>query len=188
MDYKQTAIDIVKNVGGSENIVSVTHCMTRLRFNLKDVSKAKKEDLEAIDGVIGVVYAGGQYMVILDQNLLPVYEAVLKEFNLTTTDVVDENLDATTKEPLTWKNAGSKIISYISDSITPMLPALVAGGMLKVFLLIYVTFIDKSFATSSGYLLLSAIADASFYFMPIFVAWGATIEPCKVTSEMSGFL
>ena len=58
MDYKQTAIDIVKNVGGSENIVSVTHCMTRLRFNLKDVSKAKKEDLEAIDGVIGVVYAG----------------------------------------------------------------------------------------------------------------------------------
>ena len=82
MDYKKLAADIVENVGGPENIKIVSHCMTRLRFNLKDVSKTNKETLENLNGVLGVVYAGGQYMVILGQNLIPVYERVIKDFNL----------------------------------------------------------------------------------------------------------
>lgn len=82
MDYKKLAADIVENVGGPENIEIVSHCMTRLRFNLKDVSKTNKETLENLNGVLGVVYAGGQYMVILGQNLIPVYERVIKDFNL----------------------------------------------------------------------------------------------------------
>uniref|UniRef100_UPI0025EF6E59 PTS glucose/sucrose transporter subunit IIB n=1 Tax=Thomasclavelia sp. TaxID=3025757 RepID=UPI0025EF6E59 len=82
MDYKQLAADIVSNVGGKDNIDIVSHCMTRLRFNLKDVSKANKEVLENLDGVLGVIYAGGQYMVILGQNLIPVYERVVKDYDL----------------------------------------------------------------------------------------------------------
>lgn len=177
MDFKQLAETIVTNVGGSGNIKSVTHCMTRLRFILKDVSKANKKVLEDTEGVLGVVYAGGQYMVILGKNLTPVYERVVKDFNLAATDVVDEQLDdLQEKQPFTFKNLGNTVIGYVSASIAPMLPGLIAGGMLKVFLLIFITFFDKNFAISSSYLLLSAVADAPFFFMPVFVAWGASTK------------
>lgn len=175
MDYKQLAADIVSNVGGKDNIDIVSHCMTRLRFNLKDVSKANKEVLENLDGVLGVIYAGGQYMVILGQNLIPVYERVVKDYDLKAGEASDENLDDLSKEkqPLTIKNIANNILNYVSAAVTPLIPGLIAGGMLKVILLLIVTFIDSSFSSSSTYLLLSAIADAPFYFMPIIVAYGA---------------
>lgn len=98
MDYHKLGKEIVQNVGGPNNIESLTHCMTRLRFVLKDVSKANKEALEDIKEVVGVVYAGGQYMVILGPNLIPTFEAINKDFNLATTSPVDENLDEPKKE------------------------------------------------------------------------------------------
>ena len=175
MDYKKLSQDIITNVGGVDNVSILSHCMTRLRFNLKDVSKANKEALENLEGVIGVVYAGGQYMVILGQHLIQTYDEIMKEYHIRSGGSIDENLDGdlSSKEPLTWRNAGGKIIGFISSSVTPLIPGLIAGGMLKVALILIVTFIDAGFATSSTYLLLSAIADAPFYFMPIFVAYGA---------------
>ena len=98
--------------------------MTRLRFILKDVSKANKDALENIDAVLGVVYAGGQYMVILGQNLLPTYNAVVKDFDVTTEKPVDENLDTPKKTKWTWKTAGSKhnwIYSSFCNSNDPWL-------------------------------------------------------------------
>ncbi|WP_165211645.1 glucose PTS transporter subunit IIA [Streptococcus tangpeifui] len=178
MNYQLLADSIVKNVGGVDNITILSHCMTRLRFNLKDVSKVNKEALEQLDGVIGTVYAGGQYMVILGQHLVPVYDAIMKTYDIKSGGVVDENLDGDleNKEGWTWKNAPNKIIGFISSSVTPMIPALIAGGMLKVALILITTFISKDFETSSTYLLLSAIGDAPFYFMPIFVAYGAATK------------
>ncbi len=176
MDYKQIASEIVKNVGGSENINSVSHCMTRLRFSLKDENKANKEALESIKEVIGVVSAGGQYMVVLGKNLLPVFESVVKDFNIVNGGSVDENLDKGIKEPLTLKSAVNTVVGYVSAAVTPLVPGLIAGGMLKVVLLLIVTFIVPSFAGSSTYKLLSAIADAPFFFMPIIVAYGAAVK------------
>ncbi|MGT2935887.1 glucose PTS transporter subunit IIA [Streptococcus castoreus] len=178
MDYKGLAQDIVKNVGGCDNIQMLSHCMTRLRFNLKDVTKANKGALENLDSVLGVVYAGGQYMIILGQHLIPTYNILIKDYQINSGGSVDENLDGDLfpKEPLTWKNLPSKLIGFISSSVTPMIPALIAGGMLKVALLLFITFIDKTFIASSTYLLLAAIADAPFYFMPIFVAYGAAVR------------
>ncbi|ETY74228.1 glucose PTS transporter subunit IIA [Lactiplantibacillus fabifermentans] len=178
MDYHKLAADIVKNVGGVDNIEVVNHCMTRLRFNLKEVNRANKESLEALDGVLGVVYAGEQYMVILGQNLIPTYEAVIKDFDIQAGASVDENLDDLSKqyEPLTWKNVGTKFIGFISASVTPLIPGLIAGGMLKVVLLLIVSFVDAAYAKTPSYLLLSAIADAPFYFMPIIVAYGAATK------------
>ncbi|MGT2929122.1 glucose PTS transporter subunit IIA [Streptococcus dentasini] len=178
MDYQQLADNIVKNVGDVDNITVLSHCMTRLRFNLKDVSKVNKGALEQLEGVIGTVYAGGQYMVILGQHLVPVYDAIMKTYDIKSGGVVDENLDGDlgNKEGWTWKNAPNKIIGFISSSVTPMIPALIAGGMLKVALILITTFISKDFETSSTYLLLSAIGDAPFYFMPIFVAYGAATK------------
>lgn len=176
LDYKQMAIDIVKLVGGAENVKSLSHCMTRLRFILKDESKADTDSIKAIKGVLGVVSAGGQYMVILGQNLLPVYDAALKEFNLNAGQNSDENLDDDKeKKPLTVKSALLAALGYVSASVTPMVPALVAGGMLKVVLLLINLAVDGFNATST-YTILSGLADAPFYFMPVFVAYGAATK------------
>lgn len=176
MDYHELGKEIVQDVGGPDNIESLTHCMTRLRFVLKDVSKANKDALEDIKEVIGVVYAGGQYMIILGSNLLPTFEAINKDFNLITTATVDENLDESKKEKWTWKTIGNNILSFIQASVTPMIPGLIAGGMLKVVLLLIVTFISPAFAKTTSYTLISAIADAPFFFMPIMVAYGAATK------------
>lgn len=171
LDYKQMAIDIVNLVGGAQNVSYLGHCMTRLRFILKDEKKADIDAIKAIKGVLGVVPAGGQFMVILGQNLIPVYEAATKEFNLNAEPTTEENLDKK-KEPITPKSIGLAILGYISGAVAPMITGLVAGGMLKVVLLL-ITQVNAGFAETSTYALLSGIADAAFFFMPIFVAYGA---------------
>ena len=177
LDYEQMAKDIVAAVGGPENIKTVAHCMTRIRFVLKNEKNANSETIKAISGVIGVVSGGasGEYMVILGQHLLPVYEAVLKNFNLTAGTNTDENLDDVEKKPLTFKSAISDTIGFVAASVTPCVPGLIAGGMLKVFLLLG-TLISSSFAGTGVYKLLSIAADAPFYFLPIFVALGAATK------------
>lgn len=175
IDHKQLASDIVRLVGGSENIRSVAHCMTRLRFVLKDESLADTEAIQALDGVLGIARNSGQYMVILGQNLLPVYEATVKEHHLAAGENSTENLDADIlheKKPFTVKNAALSVIGFVSASVTPLIAGLIAGGMLKVILLL-ITLVSSTFSSSDAYTLLSTVADAPFYFMPIFVAYGA---------------
>lgn len=176
MDYVKLANDIVRLTGGVANIKTVSHCMTRLRFIVRDVKAADTEALKELDGVLGVVYAGGQFMVILGKNLLPVYEAVIKNHPLTEGAAVNENLDSNgEKKPLTVKGAAESVINYVSASVSPLIAGLVAGGMLKVVLLL-LTLISPSFKETTTYLLLSGLADAPFYFMPIFVASGAAAK------------
>ena len=174
LNTEKLAEDIVRGVGGKDNVKSVTHCMTRLRFTLKDESKADQEGLKKLKGVIGVVSAGGQFMVILGKNLLPVFEAVVKKYHFDQGAPVEENLDAP-KEKLTFKSALNTAIGYVCAAVTPMLPGLIAGGMLKVVLLL-ITLVSSSFASTTTYTLLSGVADAAFYFMPIFVAYGAATK------------
>lgn len=172
MDHRQAALDIVRLVGGPENVQALGHCMTRLRFVLKDEGKADGEAIKKIGGVLGVVSSGGQFMVILGQNLLPVFEAAQKEFHFTAGDAGSETKE---KQPLTLKSAGSAVLGYVSASVAPMITGLVAGGMLKVVLLLLTTAFP-SFDGTQSYLLLSAVADAAFFFMPIFVAYGAATK------------
>lgn len=175
LDYEQIAYDIVMAVGGPENINAVAHCMTRIRFLLKDPKKANTTDVKAIGGVLGVYDAtstSGEYMVILGANLLPVYEAVQKKFNFTAGDTVNENLDPSQKKPITVSGVISDTIGFISASVAPCVPGLIAGGMLKVFLLLG-TLISSEFAGTGVYRLLSIAGDAPFYFLPVFVAYGA---------------
>ena len=102
LDYEQMANDIVMAVGGPDNIKTVAHCMTRIRFVLKKEADANTTTVKAIPGVLGVVSGGasGEYMVILGQHLLPVFEAVQKKFNLSAGTNTDEDLD-TVKKPFT---------------------------------------------------------------------------------------
>lgn len=179
LNYKQMALDIVKMVGGPENVRSLGHCMTRLRFILKDasVAQANQDAIKKIDGVVGVVYAGGQFMVILGKNLLPVFEACQKEFAF---DAGSDNAGGGApkeKEPLTLKSAVNTVLGYVSAAVTPLVAGLIAGGMLKVVLLL-ITLIPGmgEFSASQTYALLNGLADAPFYFMPIFVAYGAAVK------------
>lgn len=174
LNYKQMAADIVKLVGGPSNVKSLGHCMTRLRFILNDERKADAETIKKIKGVIGVVSAGGQFMVILGQNLLPVYEAAVKDFSLNAGAVTSENLDKK-KEPLTLKSAGLAALGYVSAAVNPLVTGLVAGGMLKVVLLL-ITLVNPDFSATSSYTILSGLADAPFFFMPIFIAYGAATK------------
>lgn len=178
IDHKQLASDIVRLVGGTGNIRSVAHCMTRLRFILKDETAADTEAIKALDGVLGVIFSGGQYMVILGQNLLPVYESTIKDHHLAAGENSTENLDAGLsgeKKPLTVKSAALGVIGFVSAAVTPLIAGLIAGGMLKVVLLL-ITLVSSTFSSTDAYTLLSTVADAPFYFMPIFVAYGAAVK------------
>ena len=169
IDAKAVAQEIVQHVGGPENVNSVAHCMTRARFVLKNVNKADQEALKNIKGVIGVIYSGGQLQVILGANLLPVFEEIVKQNNFTQGAVVDENLDDGPKEK---QSIPQIVLGYVQASVTPLVPGLVAGGILKVILML-LPYAMPSFAGSTTSMVLGWIANAPFYFMPIFVAYGA---------------
>lgn len=167
-DIKNLSKEIVELVGGTENIISVTHCMTRLRFILNDKNQADTEKIKNLKEVKGAVFSTGQYQVILGENLLPVYNTIMAEYHFKE-EVTGQNKS---EEPMNLKRIGAAVIEFIAASVNPNIPALVAGGMMKVFLLI-ATLIVPEFAESSTYVMLSLIANAPFYFMPIFIAYGA---------------
>ncbi len=170
MDYKAVAAEIVEKAGGKDNIKTVSHCMTRLRFTVRDIKNADQELIKNINGILGVTYQGGQLQVIMGKNLIPVYDEVLK-MGFTDGGTVDENLD---KElPVEKENWGQRILGYVAGSVTPMISALIAGGMLKVFLLLIAN-IWPAFTSTTTYTMLGVVANAPFYFMPIWVAYGAS--------------
>lgn len=174
MDYKKVGSEIVKSVGGSGNIESITHCMTRLRFNLKNKNIVDKELLNSIEGVLGNTYAMGQFQVIMGKNLVPVFNEIIKQNDLIVEEIINENLDTNIgKKPFTIKKLGKDTLEYIVSSITPMVSGLIAGGMVKVLLLV-ATYIIPNLIETSTYQILSFLSDTPFYFMPIFIAYGAS--------------
>ncbi len=168
IDAVSCAKEIVEKVGGAENVNSVAHCMTRARFILKDLKKADQEALKNINGVLGVVYAGGQLQVILGANLLPVFEEIQKQNYFSQGATIDENLDG----PKEKKNFAKVALEYTQAAVTPLVPGLVAGGMLKVLIML-IPYVIPSFSGSNTATVLGWVANAPFYFMPIFVAYGA---------------
>ena len=168
-DFKQLAQNIMTLAGAKENVTSVFHCMTRLRMTVKDVKKVDQKAINDLDGVLGVTYQGGQLQVIIGKDLLKVYEEVLK-LGYSDGGAVDEKLDGDLKGEKI--SVGQAVIGYISAAVQPMVPALIGGGMIKVFLLL-ISKVYAPFADSSTYTLLSIVGNAVFYFMPILVAYGA---------------
>ncbi|WP_326975203.1 PTS transporter subunit EIIC [Caproicibacter sp. BJN0012] len=181
MDYIKIANEIVEAVGGSGNVLSVTHCMTRLRFTLKDKNLANVEAIKKIEGVLGNTFSAGQMQIILGKNLLPTFEEIVKNNRFEVGETVDENLDnidpgkgnEEKKLKDLLKKFCSGILNYIVSSITPMIPGLIAGGMLKVFLLIF-SLIWPFITKTQSYQLINFLSTVPFYFMPIFVAFGGS--------------
>lgn len=168
MDKQQLSKDILKLVGGEENIDQVTHCMTRLRFNLNDNKKADKETLKNTPGVMGVMENGGQFQVIIGNDVPKVYNALVG--NMSKGANVGSSAASTGPKPK--KNPISALFDFISGVFTPILPAITGAGMIKGIVAILVAFgwlSDKS----STYTILSAIGDGAFYFLPIILAISA---------------
>lgn len=171
IDYAETAKTLVELVGGADNVKTVSHCMTRLRFTLADPSKADKEALKKVRGVLGVVEAGGQTQIVLGENLINTYSEVLRQNNFEDGGAIDENLDEGKPEGI--KGYLKLVMDYVAASVSPMVPALVAGGLLKVVLLL-IGMAIPSFAETPTNTILGYVANAPFYFMPIMVAYGAS--------------
>lgn len=160
-NYDELAKKIIALVGGEANIANVTHCITRLRFNLKDESKADTEAIRSTPGVVGVTSANGQYQVIIGAEVTQVYEKVAAQLH---------NLEGGSTAPAKQEGSFvSRLIDTITGIFTPILPPLTAAGMLKAVLAILVAFklVDSA---SSTYQVVNFMADATFYFLPILLA------------------
>ena len=164
MNYQELSNKIIELVGGKDNIASLAHCATRLRFNLKDESKADTEKLKATSGIMGVVQSGGQYQIIIGSDVAKVYGPIM--------EACGDNLsnDGEKKEK---KGLVSAFLDMISSIFAPVLPAITAAGMLKAVLALLVAFnlVDTA---SSSYQVINFMGDAAFYFMPMFLTVSAT--------------
>ena len=176
IDYSALAAAIMENVGGSGNVHTVSHCVTRLRFVLKDRSMAKDAEIKQLTGVLGVVYGSGQYQVILGENLFPVFDEIVKNYEVETGDVVAENHTedlALNGKKKTIKDYFMKAIQFMSASLTPFITVLFGAGMLRVILSL-ASYFYPAVTSSTTYMLFNFMSQAPFYFMPILVAYGAS--------------
>ncbi|MBO0472088.1 PTS glucose transporter subunit IIA [Enterococcus sp. DIV0242_7C1] len=160
--YYDLAQKIVDNVGGKENINSLTHCITRLRFKLKDEGKANDDILKNMDGVVTVMKSGGQYQVVIGNHVPAVYEDVLSI----------AGISSDSEQESSGGNLFNRLIDILSGCFQPFLGALAAAGMVKglnallVFLKLYSN-------TSGTYTMLNGIGDAIFFFMPVILGYTA---------------
>ena len=167
-DNKQIAEQVLAAVGGRENVSSVTHCMTRLRFVLKDQSIPEKNGITKIKGVVGVNVAGGQYQVIIGNSVGNVY----KELTALGVSEADAQGGGASKKKV---NPVSAVIEFISACMAPLFFAIIAGGLIKVLLVIFrPTLLGWMSDTSDTYILMNALGDAPFYFLPVMVAVSAS--------------
>ena len=165
MKNKQLAESIIEHVGGKDNIISLVHCATRLRFVLKDESKADPEIVKKQVGVITVVQSGGQFQVVIGNNVADVFNAIMELTNLNEKPTTDEAAGAK-------KGIVSKLIDLVSSIFIPALVVLVAGGIFKgVVAILQVMEVVK--ADDPTYNFLNAIADAPFYYLPIILGFSA---------------
>lgn len=162
MDYKKLAQTIIENVGGEANVNAVTHCATRLRFNLKDENKAKTQPIKDTKGVLGVVNKGGQYQVIIGSDVASVYKELMNISNIKEQETNDQE----------HKKVIEKVFDTITGIFTPILPAITAAGMIKAVLALLIAFklIEN---TSQTYQVINFMGDAAFYFLPILLASSA---------------
>lgn len=174
--YDGLARIIIQNVGGKSNIISLTHCVTRLRFKLKDESKAQTEVLKETDGIVTVIQSGGQYMVVIGNHVPQVYDAVCAVGHITPGGAVNE--DGTAAEgggdaPKEKFNPVNAFISIVTSIFTPWLGVLAACGIVKGFLALFVA-VGILDGAGSTYNILYSLGDCFFYFMPILLAYTAS--------------
>ena len=177
-DYAEIADTLIAELGGKENITRLFHCMTRLRFYVKDRTKIHEKEILKVSGISGVNWHEDQFQVIAGNEVNEMYKAL--ENKGVPTD------DAPAAESQSSKSVVSKIIDSITGCMTPMIPALTAAGMIKVVLSLLTTF-HLVTDTSSTYQVISMIGDVTFYFMPFLIAANAA-KVFRVNQSLALFI
>lgn len=159
--YESLAQDIIKNIGGKQNVKDVYHCQTRLRFKLAEEEKADKAALEAMDGVAKVIINAGVYQVVIGTHVADVFEEVEKLVNIKK-DTGDEQGEK--------KGIVNTVIDFVAGTFQPIIPALSGAGMVKAIMALLVVFHLIS-TESQTYYMLNVFADGVFYFLPMLLAF-----------------
>ncbi|GAA0339701.1 PTS transporter subunit EIIC [Oceanobacillus oncorhynchi subsp. oncorhynchi] len=164
--YEELGKLIAEKVGGSDNVSTLAHCQTRLRFVLYDNKKADKEGIKNLEGVANVIESGGQFQVVIGTHVEEVYEEVTK--------FISPDLD---EQPVMKDNRNvlSKLIDFISGTFSPVIPAISGAGMVKALLALLVLF-NLVPDDSQTFYVINFMADAVFYFLPIFLAFSAATK------------
>jgi PTS system beta-glucosides-specific IIC component len=176
--YDALAWDILKHVGGKGNVRSVTHCITRVRFYLKDQAQAEDDVVADLDGVIDVVKAGGQYQVVIGPAVEDVYDAIvaqLGEEKAAGEQSAGGDDEGAERPSTAWgwvKHGFSSLIGVITGSMIPVIGLLAASGIIKGVLSLLLTF-GAIAEESQTYAVINAMSDSVFFFLPIFVGFTA---------------
>ncbi|MCP1133873.1 beta-glucoside-specific PTS transporter subunit IIABC [Paenibacillus polysaccharolyticus] len=161
MNHRELSKEIIRLTGGQENITQAWHCITRLRFNVRDEKKVQLEQIRALDGVLGAQFQNDQFQVVIGNKVAAVYEELEDQL---------KQAGATEREAEPPRSRGlNAVLDTISGIFTPILPAIVGTGMLKGILALLVT-LGAIQETSGEYQILASIANAAFYFLPFLLA------------------
>lgn len=181
--YDGLARIIIQNVGGKGNIAGLTHCVTRLRFKLKDESKAQTDILKDTDGIVTVIQNGGQYMVVIGNHVPDVYAAVVSVGHLESIAVKED--DGENDGPKEKLNPFNAFVSIVTGVFTPFLGVLCACGIIKGLLSLFVA-IGVLDGAGGTYNILYSLGDAAFYFLPVIL--GYTSAKRFKLPEMEGLI
>lgn len=175
-ELKNTGDSILKAIGGPSNVSGITHCMTRLRFNLKDASLPNDSSIKKLKNVVGIARSGGQYQIIIGPQVADVYNGIIMEIDEAK---VGGSVDSYHKEDSLSKKRTAKdivgsIFDYLAGSLTPLIPIFLAAALCKtVAAIIGPNLLNLVSIEDNIYTLFTFIGDAGFYFLPVFIGWSA---------------
>lgn len=181
-NFKNIATDILNSVGGKDNISDIYHCATRLRIVVNNPDLVDQEKLKKVDGIKGVVIKGQEIQSFIGTKVNEYYSKLVPELHLNE----KVNLKQNKSEKLTFKNALSKVLDFISGIVLPIMPVIVAAGFLLAILNMCKTFFGMN-PKSGTAIVLTSIASAGFYYIPIFVGFQSAIK-MKIPAAMGAFL
>ncbi len=168
---KEIAEFVVEHIGGEENVNSLVHCATRLRFKLKDTGQVDEEALKNNPDILTAVESGGQYQIVIGNHVAKVYQEIMNEYNIDSANAEESDADEI-KQSARSKNPLSRVFEYVSGTFSPLIPALAGSGMIKALLAV-LTMVGWLNADSSTYAVLNAASNGLFYFFPIFIGISA---------------
>lgn len=173
-DNAKTAADVLAAVGGKDNVTNLVHCITRLRFSLKDESIPEIDAIKAIPGVLGAQWSGGQFQVIIGQNVTKVYDETLK-LGVGGGGSIDVDAGDAKKFEWTPKNVGATIMNYLSKTMIAMIPIMMGGAFFRVIATIMGPMMFGVWVEDSQIyqLFYNWMYNAAFYFMPIYLGYSA---------------
>ena len=187
-DYKAIAQAIVENAGGVSNIANASHCMTRMRVQVRDASKVDQAAAKSkqIPGVLNLIVQNGEFQYVVGQDVPSVYEEICKIDGINTTGIVDD--EAAAKEDMKNAKGGvvNTILSYVGGTFSPIIPIFIAGGLTGAVLSLLKTFAGLD-STNGTVIVLEAIQQAMLYFLPIYIGFSSASR-LKANGYLGAFL